>query len=403
MLFYSLGIHIYGFIIRLAAIFYPKAAAWVEGRKYWKQDEKLKQLKGCIWMHCASLGEFEQGRPVLEMLKSRHPECKILLTFFSPSGYEIQKNYSIADYVTYLPLDTKHNANHWIRLVKPAMAIFVKYDIWPNFIQALHSKKIPTFLISATFRSDQWFFKPFNSWFKKLLNGFTQIFVQDYQSAELLHHHYIHQVAIAGDTRIDRVIAIKNQPFSDSKIEAFINQFPVFIAGSTWEADEQLIANAIKKLPSNYRYIIVPHDVSDKHIQNMHKIFSIPFAKYSEDIINSDIRILVINKIGLLNKIYRYADWTYVGGGFGKSIHNILEPAVYNKPVLFGPKNKKFPEAQWLQECGLAFQIDSSDDIVRLLSNSSKKDHDDSIPECILKRSGGTQLVVNTLEKYLKM
>lgn len=401
MIFYSLGIHIYGFVIRLAAIFHPKAAAWVEGRKHWKQDVKLKQLNGCIWMHCASLGEFEQGRLVLEMLKSRYPERKILLTFFSPSGYEIQKQYAFADYVTYLPLDTKSNANYWISQVSPAIAIFVKYDIWPHFIHALHTKQIPTFLISASFRPNHWFFKPWNAWFRKLFNYFSHIFVQDQPSAALLHQNQIHQVSIAGDTRIDRVIAIRNQSFSDSKIEAFIQQFPVVIAGSTWEADERLFAKAISQLPLNYRYIIVPHDVSEKHVQTMRKIFSIPFTLYSDHTLDTTARILVINKIGLLNKIYRYAHYTYVGGGFGKSIHNILEPAVYNKPVLFGPNHQKFPEAKWLQECGLGFEIHSSDDMIALLSKPFSNSGNDTIPDCILQRSGGSTIVVNKLEEFL--
>lgn len=401
MLFYSLGIHIYGFVIRLAAIFHPKAAAWVKGRKHWKQDEKLKQLNGCIWMHCASLGEFEQGRPVLEMLKSKYPKRKILLTFFSPSGYEIQKQYAFADYVTYLPLDTKSNANYLINLVNPAMAIFVKYDIWPHFMHALHTNKIPAFLISASFRPNHWFFKPWNAWFRKLLNHFSHIFVQDQSSEVLLHQHQIHQVSIAGDTRIDRVIAIKNQSFSDSKIESFIQQFPVVIAGSTWEADERLIAKAIPQLPLNYRYIIVPHDVSESHIQTMRKIFSIPFALYSDDTLDTTTRILVIDKIGLLNKIYRYASCTYVGGGFGKSIHNILEPAVYNKPVLFGPNHHKFPEAKWLRECGLGFEIKSSDDMIDLLSKPFSNSGSDTVPDCILQRSGGSKIVVNKLEEFL--
>ncbi len=401
MLLYSLGIHIYGLLIRLAAIFHRKAAAWVEGRKHWKQDDKLKQLHGCIWMHCASLGEFEQGRPVLEMLKSRYPECKILLTFFSPSGYEIQKHYAFADYVSYLPLDTKSNATYWINLVNPAMAIFVKYDIWPNFIKVLHAQHIPAFLISATFRPNHWFFKPWNAWFRKLLNYFSHIFVQDQPSQALLHQHQIYQASIAGDTRIDRVIAIRNQPFCDSKIEAFIQQFPVIIAGSTWEADERLFAKVIPQLPLNYRYIIVPHDVSENHIRNMRKIFSIPFALYSDDNIDTTTQILVIDQIGLLNKIYRYAHCTYVGGGFGKGIHNILEPAAYNKPVLFGPNHQKFPEAKWLRECGQGYEIQTSDDMIYLLSKPFSNTGNDPIPECILQRSGGSKIIVNKLKVFL--
>lgn len=400
MIFYSLGIYLYGLGIRVASVFYPKAAAWVNGRKHWKQDEKLNQLKDCIWMHCASLGEFEQGRPVLEMLKTHHPERKILLTFFSPSGYEVQKNYPFADYVTYLPLDTPQNAKNWIQQVQPALVIFVKYDLWANFLLTIHRKKIPLFLISATFRPNQWLFRPFNLGLKKVLHCFTHIFTQDEYSAELLKLNHITNVTVAGDTRIDRVIALRNIEFKDARIEQFIQHNPVLIAGSTWEPDEQLLAEAMHQLPPDYRFILVPHDISEPHVRNLERLIPFVSARYTDPEISGSTRVLIVNKIGILNKLYRYATWTYVGGGFGKSVHNLLEPTVYNKPVFFGPNHTKFPEAQWLIEAGLGHVVKTSSELVTCIQSLPTTNNSD-IPLCILQRSGGTSLVVHYLSRFL--
>ncbi len=400
MILYSLGIFIYGLAIRVASVFHPKAAAWVNGRKNWKQNEKLSQLKNCIWMHCASLGEFEQGRPVLEMLKSQHPERKILLTFFSPSGYEIQKNYLFADYVTYLPLDTYRNAQAWLQRVQPALVIFVKYDLWANFLLAMSRKNIPLFLISATFRPNQWLFRSFNLGLKKVLHCFTHIFVQDQCSADILNKNKITNVTVAGDTRIDRVITLRNLEFKDARIEQFIQHFPVLIAGSTWEPDERLLAEAMCELPPDYRFILVPHDISEQHVSNLQRSISLQSARYTDAEISCNVRVLIVNKIGILNKLYRYATWTYVGGGFGKSVHNLLEPAVYNKPVFFGPNHTKFPEAEWLKEAGLGHVVKTSSELVTYIKSLPISNNSD-IPLCILLRSGGTSLVVHHLSRIV--
>lgn len=400
MFFYSLGIKIFGWSIHIASIFHPKAAAWIHGRKHWKKNEKLNFLKGCIWMHCASLGEFEQGRPVLEMLKQKFPNQKIILTFFSPSGYAVRKNYELADYVTYLPLDTRKNAKFWLELVQPCLAIFVKYDLWANFLKQAYQQKIPLFLISATFRSNQWIFQPWSFGFKNILKNFTHIFVQDSISAELLKKFNINNISITGDTRIDRVIELRKINFSDKKIENFLQQFPSVIAGSTWELDEKLLADAIIKLPSQFRFIIVPHDIQEKHIKKIEHIMPIATARYTDSKISSDIRILIVNKIGILNKIYRYASYTYVGGGFGKGVHNLLEPAVYNKPVFFGPKHSKFPEAEWLKDAGLGYVVKTGFELASRIQ-SLPATNSSEIPSCILQRSGGTTLVVHHLIKFL--
>lgn len=351
-------------------------------------------------MHCASLGEFEQGRPVLEMLKAQNPERKILLTFFSPSGYEVQKNFPLADYVTYLPLDTRQNAQRWIQLIQPFLVIFVKYDLWANFLLAISRKKIPLFLISATFRSNHWLFSPFSLGLKHVLNCFTHIFVQDQYSADLLKEKNIMNVTVAGDTRIDRVIALRNLEFKDECIERFIQHAPVLIAGSTWEPDEKLLAEAMRELPPDYRFILVPHDISEQHLKNLESLMPIASARYTDSEISSSIRVLIVNKIGILNKLYRYANWTYVGGGFGKSVHNLLEPAVYNKPVLFGPNHAKFPEAEWLKEAGLGYVVLTGSELTTCIK-SLPTTNNSEIPLCILQRSGGTALVVHHLVRIV--
>lgn len=400
MFFYSLGICIYGLGIHVASLFHPKAAAWISGRKHWKEDKSLNQLKGCIWMHCASLGEFEQGRPVLEMLKAQYPERKILITFFSPSGYEVQKKYPMADYVCYIPLDTPHNAKLWLQRVQPDMAIFVKYDLWANFLMETKRKKIPLYLISATFRPKQWLFQPFNLGYKNVLKCFTHIFVQDQPSAELLKENNITHVTIAGDTRIDRVIELSKINFSDNTIEKFLQQYPAMIAGSTWEPDERLLAEAIREFPSDYRFVIVPHDISEQHVLKLESLMPVASARYTDSEISSNTRVLVVNKMGILNKLYRYATWTYVGGGFGKSVHNLLEPAVYNKPVFFGPNHAKFPEAEWLKEADLGHVVRNAKQLVTYIESLPTTENSE-IPQCILKRSGGAALIAQHLGKML--
>lgn len=381
-IFYNIGIHLYGFSIFIAAFFNTKAAKWRTGRK--DIFIKLKLTLGgstqpLVWFHCASLGEFEQGRPVIETFRKKFPNYKILLTFFSPSGYEVRKDYKEADYVFYLPLDTPLNAKKFMEIIKPSLAVFVKYEFWFNYLNELHARKIPTFLISAKFREDQYFFKNTGTWFRKSLHFYNTLFVQDEGSESLLKKFGINNVIVCGDTRFDRVINICEQPFSDSTVESFKNRQPLWICGSTWEEDEELILPVFEKLlkeEQNLKLVIAPHDVSETRIKNIQSKY--PSAiRYSQAVPNdiTNASILVIDKIGLLSYLYRFADVAYVGGGFGKGIHNLTEPAVYGVPVLFGPNHSKFNEANELIKRGGGFSISTEEElnskIIRLFEDSA--------------------------------
>lgn len=309
-----------------------------------------------LWMHCASLGEFEMGRPVLEAFRQQHPEYKILLTFFSPSGYEIRKNYAGADYIFYLPNDGRKNAERFIEISKPKLAIFVKYEFWHYYLQTLKSNSIPLLLISAVFRPDQLFFKKQGEFFKKDLECFQYFFVQNQDSLQLLNSIGIHNVVLSGDTRFDRVVEIAQTWQPIPLIEQFCQNKSVFVAGSTWPEDENCFAPFVQAHPE-IKSIIAPHDISDERIADCLKRFpnAVRFSQYKNNP-STDAPILIIDNIGMLNKLYRYAAITYVGGAWGtKGIHNILEAAVFGKPVFYGPNFPKHYEARELVDAGGAF------------------------------------------------
>ncbi|MGJ7029829.1 3-deoxy-D-manno-octulosonic acid transferase [Niabella hirudinis] len=352
---YSLFLYCYRAGIFIASLFNKKARLWINGRKNWQT--RLKQALGdhaapVIWVHCASLGEFEQGRTILESLKKEYPGYKILLTFFSPSGYEIRKNYAQADWVFYLPLDTRHNARDFVNLVKPALTIFVKYEYWHHLLHALKEKGNPVLLISALFRENAIFFRSYGSFHRSMLRCFTHIFVQDAESRERLTGIVPSgQVTVAGDTRFDRVAQIASGFEPIPAIAAFVHQHPfVIVAGSTWPDDEKHLASYVKLNSTNSILIIAPHEVNDRHIKEIKVKFpqALLFSRLKE-IHAPKARILIIDNIGMLSRLYYYADITYIGGGFNKSgIHNTLEAAVFGKPVLFGPNYQKFSEARAL-------------------------------------------------------
>lgn len=323
--------------------------------RYSLVDEKRPR----IWMHCASLGEFEQGRPVLEKLREKYPTHAIVLTFFSPSGYEVRKNYVGAHYVFYLPLDSNYNAWHFVESVQPKLAIFVKYDLWYFFLMRLKGVEIPTLLISAIFREGQAFFKWYGSLHVKMLQAFTHIFVQDERSKQMLERIGVDEVSVGGDTRFDRVMAAATNRRPIEKIEQFCGDCKVIVAGSTWKEDEVLLKKVHDKLPDNWKLIIAPHEIDTKHVRELlelHKGEAVLWSDFEEDYY--DQRILVINTIGMLSRLYKYAEVTYVGGGFNKSgIHNVLEAAVYGKPVFHGPNYDKFKEAKDLLNAGASFAI----------------------------------------------
>jgi len=358
---YSIGIYIYGAFIFIASLFNEKARLLRAG-----QQNALKLLKervdpnGCyVWFHAASLGEFEQGRPVIEQLKRDQPITKILLTFFSPSGYEVRKNYTGADIVSYLPLDTPGNARSFVNMVKPSKVIFIKYEFWPNYLRALKDTNVPVFSISAIFRPEQVFFKGYGKWYLGLLRTFSHIFVQDKVSLDLLEKHQINNASVCGDTRFDRVYDLFRQAKQLPLIEEFVKNAPeVIVAGSTWPKDEKLLVSYLKQHP-DVKLVLVPHEVHASHISGISGLLDGRFVRYSEATSDNvkTTNCLVVDVIGVLSSIYRYANVAYIGGGFGVGIHNTLEAAVYGIPVVFGPNHLKFREARELIAIGGAFSV----------------------------------------------
>jgi 3-deoxy-D-manno-octulosonic-acid transferase len=355
---YSFAIYFYTGLIHLAAIFNGKARLWVKGRKGWEKVLKSRFSQGdrTIWVHCASLGEFEQGRPVIEMIREKAPGSKILLTFFSPSGYEIRKEWPFADCICYLPADTPGNAEKFVSIVNPEMVLFVKYEFWSNYITALHKRNIPVYLVSAIFRPGQYFFRWYGGFFRSILRMYSHVFVQDAASEKLLSGTGIQKVTVAGDTRFDRVVQIAGTAKTIPQIEAFGCGEKIFMAGSSWRQDEEIMAEYINNYPERMKWIFAPHEIDNQNIERIEKLLKVKYARFSEERGDfHDVRVMIIDNIGLLSSAYRYADIAAVGGGFGKGIHNVLEPACWGLPVLFGPNHLKFREAVDLLGAGGAF------------------------------------------------
>jgi len=357
---YQIAIYSYSFLIRIASIFKQKAKLWITGRKniFLKIEETIEPDSKIVWFHSASLGEFEQGRPVIEAFRQQYPERKILLTFFSPSGYEICKNYEGVDYIFYLPLDSKMNAVRFIKIVKPEMVVFIKYEFWFNYLKTLNENSIPVFFVSAIFRKEQYFFKWYGGWFRKMLRTITHFFVQNEESKKLLNSIGIENATVSGDTRFDRVSAIAGNAKAFPVIEKFVRNSKVFLAGSTWPQDDELIYEMANQTP--LKFIIAPHEIHKDRIDYIEKMFSdFNTIKYSESNENNidHTNVLIIDGMGFLSSLYQYCDIAYIGGGFGKGIHNILEAATFGKPVIFGPKYDKFQEAKDLIELKGAFSV----------------------------------------------
>jgi 3-deoxy-D-manno-octulosonic-acid transferase len=359
LLLYNIGVRLYFVAIYLASFFNKKAILWLNGRK----DQPLIRLSESIWFHFASLGEFEQGRPVLEQVRALFPNDKIVVTFFSPSGYEIRKNTPLADAVYYLPLDTAANAREFIDAINPKMAVFTKYEYWYHFFNALHCRDIPLYIISGIFRPGQVFFKWYGGLHRKMLGFVSRFFVQDEQSETLLRQHGITNVTVSGDTRFDRVWANAQQPKSVPGIGEFKNGYKIFIAGSTWPPDEQLVATLADKYPG-WKFIIAPHEISEEKIEALISLLppnsTIRYSKLSSNPVSnlkSQISNLIIDNIGMLSSLYQYGDIAYIGGGFGTGIHNTLEAAAFGLPVIFGPEYSKFKEAHDLIALQAGFSV----------------------------------------------
>ncbi|NOU60831.1 3-deoxy-D-manno-octulosonic acid transferase [Marinifilum caeruleilacunae] len=371
VLFYNLSIRMYVLLVRIAAFFNPKAKQWVDGRKnlFTKLEEAVKGEENIVWFHSASLGEFEQGRPVIESFKEQYPEYKILLTFFSPSGYEVRKNYEGADYIFYLPADFASNAKRFMNIVQPKMAFFIKYEFWHHYLKELKKRNVPTYIFSTIFRPNQLFFKGYGGFYKKMLTAFTHLFVQNQESVDLLKGIGFSNVTLTGDTRFDRVYTIATGSKSLPKVEDFAQGREVLIAGSTWPKDEENITRYINQSKNSYKYIIAAHEVDEDHINNITAKIEkswVRYTKATKEQIDA-AEVLVIDCIGVLSSLYRYGSVSYIGGGFGRGIHNTLEAATFGLPVIFGPNYHKFQEAKDLIEIGASKSYENYEELENLL------------------------------------
>ncbi|WP_317130439.1 3-deoxy-D-manno-octulosonic acid transferase [Pedobacter frigidisoli] len=348
-------------------MFNTKAKLFINGRKkiFDQIAEKINPNDKHVWFHFASLGEFEQGRPVLEKLKSLYPQRKIVVTFFSPSGYEIRKNYALAD-VFYLPIDTPSNAKRFVKAINPEMAIFTKYEFWHFYFKELADQNIPLYVISGIFRPSQAFFKWYGGFYRNILKSVTYFFVQNEESKNLLVSIGLNNVIINGDTRFDRVYENAQLPKKLETIERFIGDSPSLICGSTWPEDEKLLSVLPAKYP-DWKFIIAPHEIHESHIESIEKQFSagtLRFSVFDAETINQNSNILIIDNIGMLSSLYQYGKLAYIGGGFGTGIHNTLEAAAFGLPVIFGPKYDKFQEAKDLIAIGAAKSISSTTELI---------------------------------------
>lgn len=361
---YDLGIRAYTWGIGVASKFgNDKARKWVEGRETF--PEKGHDDDRWIWFHAASLGEFEQGRPLIEAIKGRDPSLKVTLSFFSPSGYEVRKNYPLADEVLYLPADTPENAARWVQRHHFVAAFFIKYEFWFHYMKALHEAQVPLYYISLILKPEQYFFRGYGKWFREQLKNVRHFFVQDEVTKELLNGIGFEQVTVCGDTRFDRVAAIARQAKAFPEIEAFLKGRHCIIAGSSWPPDERLLATYLPKLPGDYCLILAPHDISETHIEEIAKRFPDQQC-YTELDPSKNNKVLIINTIGILSQLYQYARFVYIGGGFGVNIHNIQEPVSFGCPVVFGPKHQGFKEAVDLVSQGGAFCVRDSWELARV-------------------------------------
>ena len=420
-LVYSIGILFYSVGIRIAALFgHRNARLMVAGWKRWSQEvAKLSHQRPTAWFHAASLGEFEQARPVLEEYRRRHPDHQILVTFFSPSGYEVRKNYALADAICYLPMDTPRNVRRFVSAAHPDKVFFVKYEFWYNYLNAIKNWGAKTYIFSSIFRPGQYFFRWYGGWFRRQLGRcFDHLFVQNEESLQLLRSHGIDHCSLAGDTRYDRVNQIVQAAEKDAVVEKFLDGYvgKVLVAGSTWPPDEQLLARLRESkewFPE--RIIIAPHEIHEEHLRSIEALFpdSIRYSSFSSSSrfsssssltspTSSTGRVLIIDNIGLLSKLYRYATVAYIGGGFGVGIHNILEAVAYGKPVVFGPNYHKFQEAHDLIDLGGCMIVDEHPDVsfLRKLFTDDDIYHaaSDACLQLMRRNLGSTHKILNSIE-----
>jgi 3-deoxy-D-manno-octulosonic-acid transferase len=408
---YSIGIFLYGAAIHAAALFLPKARLWVRGRRNWEQKlaraVQEKKRGKLVWFHSASLGEFEQGRPLIEAIRKEHPDLTLLLTFYSPEGYEPRKDYPDVDLTGYLPLDTKRNAARFLDIVRPEMAIFIKYEYWHCFMREMFRREIPVFMVSTRFRRNQHFFRFYGRWALKTLQGIRHFFLQDRESAEILEKAGISSFSVCGDTRVDRVWNAVREEKSFPLVESFLCGRPCLMGGSTWQPDEKILRKMLEVLPG-WKFVIVPHEIDEGNIQRVVDLFGKDTVRYTradpETIGNH--RVLVVDTMGMLTYLYRYAQMTYVGCGFGDAIHSILEPAAFGMPIFFGPKYKGFQEAVDLVAMKGAFSIRSAGELepllLRFAARQEERERAGEICRGYIEQSvGATESVLEELRPLL--
>jgi 3-deoxy-D-manno-octulosonic-acid transferase len=407
---YDLVLKVFYLAIRCAGIFNSKAAKWIKGRRnqFDHISQTIKTDRPLAWFHCASLGEFEQGRPVMEAFRREHPDFIVLLTFFSPSGYEVRRNYPDADHIFYLPFDTRKNAEKFIRYTKPTVVFFVKYEYWYNYIDILHRHGIPIIMLSAIFRSNQVFFKWYGGWFRKQLKKISFFFVQNDLSARLLSDIGITNVMTSGDTRFDRVFAISQKPGSYPPLDIFKQNHPLLLAGSTWPQDEDILIDFINNSNNEIKYIIAPHEVAEERIHGLLsklKGNAVRYSRASHEELNLT-KVVIIDSIGMLSHLYQYCTVAYIGGGFGKGIHNILEAATFGKPIIFGPNFSKFQEARDLIKAGGAFSIDNRIQFTEIVTklfedNIFYSSCSDTCHHYIIDNKGATERIMLKMKDFL--
>ena len=403
---YNIVISCYYCLIKFAALFNAKASLWVSGRKK-QQIPDLKDEK-TIWMHCSSLGEYEQGKPVFDALRQQYKNYKYVISFFSPSGYEKMKDKDIADYILYLPIDLPHKASEFVNKINPSLSIFVKYDIWYNYLKLLNKSKSIVVFISVLFDSGHSIFKYYNKILLNELRKTDYIFTQDDNTKSLLEQRNFNNVLFAGDTRVDRVLAIAKEPYEDDKLKNFCQgNKKILICGSTWEKDIEKLSAISKMLLAEYKIVIAPHEISEHQINYIkNKFINTPIALYTKyENTDTEKKILIIDTIGILSKIYRYGDIAYIGGGFGHGIHNTLEPAAYKLPVIFGPKYKKFNEAKILVKNQSFFTYNNISQLeqifISLKSEEFYNKAKSGIDSFLKSNQGASKKILETLESKL--
>ncbi|TDG38056.1 3-deoxy-D-manno-octulosonic acid transferase [Pedobacter changchengzhani] len=416
LLLYTLGIRIYGLIIWIFSFFNEKAQLFTNGRKniFEQIESKINPTEKHIWFHFASLGEFEQGRTVIEKIKAIHLNKKIVITFFSPSGYEIRKSYALAEGVFYLPLDTKRNAKRFVKAINPEMAIFTKYEFWYFYFDELRKQNIPLYIISGIFREKQIFFKWYGSFYRRILNCVTYFFVQNEESEKLLNSIGLNNVAVSGDTRFDRVCENAQEPKQIPLIEDFIGNSTAIVCGSTWPDDEKLLAKLAQQNP-DWKFIIAPHEIDENHLESIENLFSgscIRFSKLKSQIsnliptahgtspstLNSQSSTLIIDNIGMLSSLYQYGKIAYIGGGFGAGIHNTLEAVAFGLPIIFGPKYDKFQEAKDLISIGVAKSITTDAELISAFDGFKENDLlSTKASEYVKNKKGATEMILDKI------